>query len=94
VSPQRTNLVLTTDIPDIELYVLVGDTLDVESDGGDSGYVLVELQLVEDCYRDTLTGRSVSRSRFKAPPTCLSSRVQTQHEDTHLLRSEDLGHHL
>lgn len=48
MSPQRTNLVLTTDIPDIELDILVGDALDVESDGRDGGDVLVELQLVEN----------------------------------------------
>ena len=46
--PQRTNLVLTTDVPDIELDVLVGDGLDVEADGGDGGDVLAELELVED----------------------------------------------
>ena len=31
MSPQRTNLVLTTDIPDGELNVLVFDSLDVET---------------------------------------------------------------
>jgi hypothetical protein len=49
VSPQGTNLVLATDIPDVEFGVLVCDGLDVEADGGDRGDVLVELELVEDC---------------------------------------------
>ena len=49
VSPQRTDLVLTADIPDVELGVLVGDGFDVEPDGGDGGDVLVELELVENC---------------------------------------------
>lgn len=48
VSPQRPNLVLSTDIPDVELDVLVGYTLDVETDGGNGGNFLVELQLVEN----------------------------------------------
>lgn len=50
VSPKRTNLVLTTDIPDVEFRVLERYGLDVEADCGDRGYVLVELELVEDCY--------------------------------------------
>lgn len=48
MSPQGTNLVLTTDIPDVELDILVGDGLDVEADGGDGGDVLAKLQFVED----------------------------------------------
>jgi hypothetical protein len=48
VSPQRADLVLAADVPDIELGVLVCDRLDVEADGGDGGHVLVELELVED----------------------------------------------
>jgi hypothetical protein len=46
--PERTDLVLTTDIPDVELDVLVGDALDVEANGGNGGNVLAELELVED----------------------------------------------
>jgi hypothetical protein len=49
MSPQRTDLVLAADIPDIELCVFVRDGLDVEADGGNCGDVLVELELVEDC---------------------------------------------
>jgi hypothetical protein len=32
MSPQRSNLVLSTDIPNVELYVLVGHCLDIETD--------------------------------------------------------------
>lgn len=46
--PKRTNLVLTTNIPHIELDILVRDGLDVEADGGNGGDVLAELELVED----------------------------------------------
>jgi len=48
VSPQRPDLVLASDIPDIELCVLVGDGLDVKTDGRDGCHVLVELEFVED----------------------------------------------
>ena len=48
--PQWTNFVLTADIPDIELDVLVGHALDVESDGGDGGHVLVEFQFIQNGY--------------------------------------------
>ena len=49
MSPQRSDLVLASDIPDVELGVLVCDRLDVEADRGDRGHVLVELELVQDC---------------------------------------------
>lgn len=48
VSPQRPDLVLATDVPDVEFGVLVCHGLDVEADCGDCGDVLVELKLVED----------------------------------------------
>ena len=48
VSPERTDLVLTTDIPDVEFGVLVCDCLDVETDGRDCCHVLVQLEFVED----------------------------------------------
>ena len=49
VPPQWTDLVLAADIPNVELGVLVCYGLDVEADSGDGGYVLVELEFVEDC---------------------------------------------
>ena len=48
VSPEKSNLVLTTDIPHIERDVLVLDGLDVEADGGDGVDDLTELKLVKD----------------------------------------------
>lgn len=48
VSPEGTDLVLTTDIPDGELDVLVLDGLDVEANGRDSGDNLAKLELVEN----------------------------------------------
>ena len=48
VSPEKSDLVLTTDIPHVEGDVLVLDGLDVEADGGDGVDDLTELELVED----------------------------------------------
>ena len=52
--PQRTNLVLSTDIPDIEFGVFVCHRLNVEAYCGDCGDVLIELELVENCYSGQL----------------------------------------
>lgn len=49
MTPQRPDLVLSSHIPNIEFNVLVGNGLDVESDGGDGGDALVQLQFVEYC---------------------------------------------
>jgi len=48
VPPQRSDLVLTTDIPHGELDVLVLYGLDVEADGGNGGDDFTELELVQD----------------------------------------------
>lgn len=48
MSPQRSNLVLTTNIPHIKLDILVGDRLDVEAHCGDCRHILAELELVEN----------------------------------------------
>jgi hypothetical protein len=48
VSPQRADLVLAADVPDIELCVLVRHGFDVEPDGRNGGDVLVKLELVEN----------------------------------------------
>lgn len=47
--PQRSNLVLATNIPHVELDVLVRHRLDVEANSRDGGDVLAELELVENC---------------------------------------------
>lgn len=53
MSPKGSDLVLTTDIPDVELDVLVGHTLDVESNGGDGSHVLVtEFKFVKNCWQE------------------------------------------
>lgn len=51
MSPKRSNLILPSHIPDIELDILIRDGLDVEANSRNGSDVGVELQLVEDCYR-------------------------------------------
>lgn len=72
--PQRSDLVLTANVPDIKFDVLVGNSLDVEADRGDRSDVLAQLELIED--------------------GGLAGGVEAQHEQAHLLGSEDLAHHL
>lgn len=48
MSPQRSNLVLSTDVPHVELDVLVCYRLNVEADCGNGGDSLVEAKLVKD----------------------------------------------
>lgn len=51
MSPQRPDLVLASDVPDIEFGVLVGDGLYVEADGGDGRDVLIELELIQNGWK-------------------------------------------
>jgi hypothetical protein len=105
VSPQRTDLVLAAHVPDVELGVLIRDRFDVEADGGDGGDVLVELELVEDCCKETLAwspavcsqtacGQAGRQAGGQASRTGLSGGIEAQHQQPHLLGSEDLVHHL
>ena len=71
--PERSDLILSPHIPNIELDILVRHRLDVEAHRWDRRDVLVQLQLVQD--------RRLAR------------RIQAQHQQPHLLRSEDLAHH-
>ena len=64
MSPETTDLVLASNIPDREINILVLHCLHVEADGRNGGQYFTQLELVEDCR--------------------LSSRIQTDHEDSHL----------
>lgn len=55
MSPERPDLVLPADIPDIELDVLVCNTFNVEANCWYSGDILIELELIEDCYREVVS---------------------------------------
>jgi hypothetical protein len=48
MSPERSDLVLPTNVPDSEGNVLVLDAFHVEADGGDGSDDFAELQLVKD----------------------------------------------
>jgi len=48
MSPQRSDFVLSTDVPHGKLDVLVLDRLDVEADSGDGGDDFTELELVQN----------------------------------------------
>lgn len=69
VPPQRPDLVLSTDIPDVETGVLVRDGLDVESDGRDGVDFACgagrELEGVEDGFEKMLA----TRFAFPGSPT-------------------------
>ena len=56
VPPERSDLVLTTDIPHIELHILVRHRLDVEADRWDRSNILSQFELVEN----RCTGTSVT----------------------------------
>jgi hypothetical protein len=58
MSPERADLVLSSNIPHIELCVFVGDGLDVEAYCRDGRYVLLELEVVEDGYGGSIVSRS------------------------------------
>ena len=104
MSPQRPDLVLAPDVPDIEFGVLVRHGLDVEADGWDGGDVLVELELVQNGWREG-KGASISDCSFfdnhtgmvgihvDGKHTGLAGSVEPQHQQSHFLRSEDLVHH-
>jgi hypothetical protein len=52
--PERADLVLSSDVPHIELCVFVRDGLNVEADGRDGGDILLELEVVEDSCGDSI----------------------------------------
>ena len=46
--PQRSNLILPSYVPHVELHILVGHSLNVEADSGYGSDVLVKLEFVEN----------------------------------------------
>lgn len=52
MSPEGSDLVLTTDVPDVELDILVGHALDVESDSRNGSHILVaKFEFVENSWK-------------------------------------------
>jgi hypothetical protein len=58
--PERANLILPTDIPHIELDILIRDRFDVEADSRDGRDVLVEPELVQNGYQINIVLVSLS----------------------------------
>ena len=50
MSPQWPNLVLSSDVPNVELHILVRHSLDVEAHGGDGSDGLIEFEFIQDRY--------------------------------------------
>ena len=48
MAPEGSNLILPTNVPDVEFDILIGHALDVETDSGNSGDVLVEFQFIQN----------------------------------------------
>ena len=51
MSPQWSDLILPADVPDIELDILIRNRLDIEPDRWDRADILIEFQLVENCWQ-------------------------------------------
>jgi hypothetical protein len=68
VAPERADLILTSDIPNGERDVLILNSLNVETNGGNGGNNVTELELVKN--------------------GGLTSSIETNHQDTHLLLAE------
>lgn len=77
--------------PDIELDILICNRLDVEPNRRNRCHPLVELKLVQNRYAHI---SSVAIPLFPIPPvselTGLPSGIETQHQQPHLLASEQL----
>ena len=61
MSPQWPYLVLSADVPDIELDIFICDCLDIEPDCWNSCDVLIQLELVENCCKVTLVLEDIGR---------------------------------
>jgi hypothetical protein len=77
--------------PNVEFDVLVRDGLDVEADCWDGGDGLVQLELVEDSWWPPPLVSYLEHSQQSR--TGLARRVETQHEDAHLLVAKDFACH-
>lgn len=61
VAPQRTNLILSSDVPHGEADVLVFHSFDVETNGRDGGDNLTKLELVQDSGLQTRKAERLAR---------------------------------
>ena len=92
MSPQRSYLVLSTDIPNVELDVLICDRLDVEPYCGNCGDVLIQFELVQNGCTTLSTRASTAAEEINL--TRLSGSIEAKHEQAHLPRPKKLAHDL
>ena len=59
--PKRSNLILPSHIPNVELDILIRDRLDVETNSRNGSDVGVDFQLVEDRYTRSLISLGLRR---------------------------------
>ena len=73
MTPERSDLILATNVPQSEVYVLAFDIFNVEANRGNRRDNLAELQLVED---GGLTGRVQTWERGKLCENCSEGRAR------------------
>ena len=64
--PQRSNLILPSHIPNVELDILIRDRLDIEANGRNGSDVGVDFQLVEDRYIHSIISLGLRRQPLGA----------------------------
>ena len=65
--PKRSNLILPSHIPNVELDVLIRDGLDVEANSGNGSDIGVEFQLIKDCYRPASVSPDLRKHSIMGP---------------------------
>jgi hypothetical protein len=80
--PERSDLVLSSYIPNVELYILISHSLDVESYCWNGSDVLADLELVEYCCKGQ-GSVSMLESKDNMEPTSLSCSIQSKHQQAH-----------
>lgn len=81
MSPQRSDLVLPSNIPDGELDIFVLDSLNVEANGGDSGDNFAESGTSQCWFEPT----EIASLLQLVEDGGLSSGIESNHQNSHLL---------
>jgi len=84
MSPQRPDLVLTTNIPDVELDILHRHRLDVESNGRDGSDRVGELERVQNRSLASSIKSQHQNAHFPRPKELVDEAGETRHGVAHL----------
>lgn len=94
--PERSNFVLPANVPNIELNILVRDSLHIEAHSGYRCHRLSQFQFIEDRWGKRETEREKElysvmgvRKGELALLTCFASRVQAEHKNSHFFVAEN-----